>query len=146
MALFKILRGGKDTLASQELHDGWAYFTPEDGGFYIDVVDTINNKPYNERIKISGGGGASTLIECVLEADSWTDNSQTISSSLIETDKNYICAQFEINDDTFAVMSAAVKANIELTTIDAANQSLIFTCNGNVPIVDIPVKIILSEI
>ena len=44
MALFKILRGAKSNLgASNNLTakttDGYAYFTPEDGRFYIDIED-----------------------------------------------------------------------------------------------------------
>lgn len=39
MALFKILRGSKKNLETLEITDGYAYFTPEDGRFYIDVSD-----------------------------------------------------------------------------------------------------------
>ena len=44
MALFKILRGSKDNLINKRvdstkyIHDGYCYFTPEDGKFYIDVA------------------------------------------------------------------------------------------------------------
>ena len=41
MALFKVLRGSSTALSSQPLHDGYAYFTPDDGRFFIDVqLDT----------------------------------------------------------------------------------------------------------
>lgn len=41
MALFKILRGSSTSLSSQPYHDGYAYFTPDTGCFYIDVqLDT----------------------------------------------------------------------------------------------------------
>lgn len=38
MALFKILRGTSDSLSSVPLTDGYAYFTPDDGRFYIDAA------------------------------------------------------------------------------------------------------------
>ena len=40
MALFKIYRGLSTdfTLDKVPLHDGYAYFTPDDGGFYIDAA------------------------------------------------------------------------------------------------------------
>lgn len=37
MALFQILRGKAAKLSSKVFHDGYAYFTPDDGGFYIDA-------------------------------------------------------------------------------------------------------------
>ena len=46
MALFKVLRGTSTALANQPFHDGYAYFTPDDGRFYIDVqLDTA--PPYS---------------------------------------------------------------------------------------------------
>ena len=39
MALFKILRGSKKNLETLKVTDGYAYFTPEDGKFYIDVSE-----------------------------------------------------------------------------------------------------------
>lgn len=53
MALFKILRGGKSTLKDKSIQDGWAYFTPEDKGFYIDVNGDVNGISYNSRLKIN---------------------------------------------------------------------------------------------
>jgi hypothetical protein len=38
MALFKVLRGSSSALDSQPYVDGYAYFTPDDGRFYIDVA------------------------------------------------------------------------------------------------------------
>lgn len=38
MALFKILRGTSTSLSSVPLTDGFAYFTPDDGRFYIDAA------------------------------------------------------------------------------------------------------------
>ena len=43
MALFKPLRGNRSALASQELHDGYAYFCTDDGSFHIDYVDADGN-------------------------------------------------------------------------------------------------------
>jgi hypothetical protein len=40
MSLFKISRGGYTNLP-EDLTDGWAYFTPDNKGFYIDVVENI---------------------------------------------------------------------------------------------------------
>lgn len=37
MALFKILKGQSENLQKAAFHPGYAYFTPDDGKFYIDV-------------------------------------------------------------------------------------------------------------
>ena len=44
MALFKILKGDSSRISTDvtPFHDGYAYFTPDDGGFYIDSEITVN--------------------------------------------------------------------------------------------------------
>lgn len=48
MALFKILRGTANKIMSGEnttqIHDGWAYFSTDDGKFYIDVDSNPNDQ------------------------------------------------------------------------------------------------------
>jgi hypothetical protein len=39
MALFKIFRGSRTRLDSQQKIDGHAYFCPDDGSFHIDYTD-----------------------------------------------------------------------------------------------------------
>lgn len=45
MALFKVFRGKKEALENLKVTDGYAYFTPEDGRFYIDISDTNGVDP-----------------------------------------------------------------------------------------------------
>lgn len=51
MSLFKILRGASSRISTETtpFHDGYAYFTPDDGAFYIDA----NNGEAEERIRIN---------------------------------------------------------------------------------------------
>lgn len=46
MALFKILKGSSTKIDTKTtpFHEGYAYFTPDDGGFYIDVVEGEEQK------------------------------------------------------------------------------------------------------
>ena len=44
MALFKPMYGSSANLATQALHDGYAYFTTDDGHFYIDYKDLLDNQ------------------------------------------------------------------------------------------------------
>ena len=56
--LFKILRGPSSRISKDttEFHDGYAYFTPDDGGFYIDA-ETESTDPdgavQQERIRVN---------------------------------------------------------------------------------------------
>lgn len=42
MALFKILQGSSEGLKKVKATEGYAYFTPDDGKFYIDVESTTD--------------------------------------------------------------------------------------------------------
>ncbi len=67
MALFKVLRGNSTALASQPLHDGYAYFTPDDGRFFIDVqLDTAPTLAH-----ASGVVGGKNVYRIELEATIW---------------------------------------------------------------------------
>ncbi len=74
MALFKILRGPSSELNKLEIHDGWCYFTPDTGLFYID---------YNgERIPLNAAG-SSSLDGAVLEHETLNDSKVEIPSSAL---------------------------------------------------------------
>ena len=57
MALFEILKGKSEKLQQVKATEGYAYFTPDDGKFYIDVnstetaADVVVN--YNETDQIN---------------------------------------------------------------------------------------------
>ena len=42
MALFKILQGSAEGLKNLKATEGYAYFTPDDGTFYIDIDSTTS--------------------------------------------------------------------------------------------------------
>ena len=75
MALFKIFKGSSTNLPS-EMHDGYCYFTTDDGKFYIDYLDvdgtTLKRKP------ISGPGKSIEYIVGTQTAstNAWTGNSK----------------------------------------------------------------------
>ena len=144
MALFKILRGGVDTLKNQPINDGWAYFTPEDGKFYIDVVGTVGGADYGTgvRVPIAGSGGSALILEHTLMASSWVNNTQSVSHDSLDGTYKAIVQLNESNDLDFSVMAAAAKADIKASI---GEQIITFTANGNVPTVDIPIIIYIWE-
>ena len=68
MALFKVLRGSSTALANQPFHDGYAYFTPDDGRFYIDVqLDTAPDYYFDNGIE-----GGKNVYRIEIESKTWS--------------------------------------------------------------------------
>ena len=64
MALFKILRGDSSRLSFVALNDGFAYFTPDNGRFYIDVA--LDEAPLNIPIFKQGQVNGKTVYRLEL--------------------------------------------------------------------------------
>ena len=69
MALFKILQGSSEGLKKLKATEGYAYFTPDDGKFYIDVDTTataaevvVGESSANGVNRICINGGAQSII------------------------------------------------------------------------------------
>lgn len=145
MALFKILRGPKNALASKykTITDGYAYFTPDDGAFYIDVKQ--ENKETNEvfaeaRVRINPD---VRVIESVLSKNAWSDKKQVIT---IESYDPEYC------HGTIGLSSAADLSEIEAATgadlyiSNDFENGIEISCRGpREPQTDIPIRIILQE-
>lgn len=139
MALFKILKGSSSRidLSVTPFHDGYAYFTPDDGGFYIDSEDD----GVQRRIRINPPceGGSSTAITAVLSADGWSDGMQTIFAEGVTADSNGVIGVTQ--DVTEAEMTAAKKA--ELFVFEQGEGMIKVAALGETPACDIPVVTVL---
>ena len=133
MALFKILRGDSSRISTDitEFRDGFAYFTPDDAGFYIDAAVGSENK----RIKV----GASKSVNATLLASAWSDGQQTVTIPELREDHNGTVALPQ--SCTLGQYEAARNASIMVT--GQAKNSLTFTVNGDTPTIDIPITVIL---
>ena len=145
MALFKILRGGKEGLAGTQKTDGWAYFTPENKGFFIDVTSQINGVDYDARIKINEraqtiktvmGNWDMDMKECFIATGL---SSLTGYESLIQLDEDSLATKTAA--EKFAIEAALSLANISYSASSAGTIHCI--SNGKVPLIDIPVVITL---
>lgn len=135
MALFKILRGNSANLNSTPFHDGYAYFTHDDGGFYIDSeVDGVQ-----KRTQINKPGGSTTAINATLLASAWSSGQQTLQIEGVSASSNGVAgvAQ-EISD---AAMESAKEA--ELYVSGQGEGTVTITVFGETPTRDIPVVVIL---
>ena len=140
LALFKILKGESSRISTEitPFHEGYAYFTPDDGGLYIDSSDNGVNKRI--RVTSPGAGGAgSTAVYSTLFASGWVNSEQTISvAGLTENTNGVIGISHDITDEQLEACG-----NAGLYVCGQGNGYLTIALNGNTPPCDIPVVVIL---
>lgn len=132
--LFKILKGNSSRISmdTTAFHEGYAYFTPDDGGFYIDakVGDT------NKRIRMNE---KTVSVNATLTASGWANKQQTVTVSGLTATKDGVVNLAQSATD--AQKNAALEAS--LTVQAQANNALTIAVKGTVPTVDIPITVIM---
>ena len=137
MAIFKLLKGesSRIDLEVTPYNEGYAYFTPDDGGFYIDTEVDGQQK----RIRINPVGGKSIPVDATLLGSGWTDGEQTLHIREIKADSNGIVGIAQEIGNT--ALEAA--HNAELYVSGQGDGALTISAYGETPSVDIPVLLIL---
>lgn len=137
MSLFKVLKGDSSriSLETTPFHDGWCYFTSDDGGFYIDSEDNGIQK----RTRINSGGAKSETVLCILSANKWSNNKQVVNVNGLGAEQNGIIGVSQ--SITAAQMDAACAAKMNVCAQGAG--TLTIAVNGTVPTCDIPVVVVL---
>ena len=136
MALFKILKGDSSRISTDitPFHDGYAYYTPDDAGFYIDAV--YNGE--NVRKKINSVE-SSKSINATLSSSQWINGSQTLSIADIKIDTNGIIGlSHGATDDE---MAACADAGIYVDS--QGDGTLTLSITGSTPSIDIPVVVLI---
>lgn len=118
-------------------HEGWFYFTPDDGGFYVDtVVDGVEQRV---RINSGGSGADSTAVMCTIKAGKWSNGEQTIVVNGLREKQNGIIG---ITQDISTAQMEAVKS-AEMYVCGQGAGTLTIAADGVEPPCDIPVVVIL---
>lgn len=138
MSLFKILKGDSSRIdmRTTPFHDGYAYFTPDDGGFYIDSEDG----GVQRRIRINPDFG-STSVPKTLTANGWSNGQQVLAIEGITADSNGIIGIAQ--NITEAQLEAATNAGLYVCAQGAG--TLTVAVSGETPDCDIPVVAILIK-
>lgn len=138
MALFKILKGDSSRISTDvtPFHDGYAYFTPDDGGFYIDSED--NGEQKRHRINPVNSSG-STAVSVTLLSGRWSSGEQTLQISGVTAESNGVIGLSQSVSD--AEMEAA--KNAELYVCGQGTGTITIAAYGETPTRDIPVVVIL---
>jgi hypothetical protein len=136
--LFKMLKGDSSRISLDitPFHDGWCYYTTDDGKLYIDSEDGGKQK----RTCINPiSGGASRAVSGTLTKNGWVSGRQTLLvAGLQENQNGVIGIAQEVTDSQ---MEAAKGA--ELYVCNQVDGALTVACFGDVPQFDIPVVTIL---
>ena len=82
---------------------------------------------------------ASNSVDVTLSASAWTNGQQTVSVSGLKANQNGIASLPQ--NFSVAVYEAVVAAQLFVSA--QADGSLTFSCNGDVPQIDIPILVIL---
>ena len=137
MALFKIMRGASSRISTDvtAFHDGYAYFTPDDGGFYIDAEYNGEQKRY----RINPIGAGSVAVNATLLASGWSAGQQTIEVQGVSPDTNGFIGLSQTVTD--AEMESA--KNAELYVCGQGQGTVTIATFGETPTRDIPVVVIL---
>ena len=142
MSLFKPLQGDSSRISLDitPFHNGWAYFTPDNGGFYIDCE--VNGEQKRIRVKSpSEGGGSSSAIYGTLRADAWQNSQQKLLvDRLTATQNGVIGVTHNITDEQLQAC-----ANGGLYICDQGEGYLTIAISGDTPPCDIPVVVILLD-
>ena len=138
MSLFKILKGDSSRISTDvtPFHDGYAYFTPDDGGFYIDSED--NGEQKRHRINPVNSSG-STAVSATLLSGRWSSGEQTLQISGVTAESNGVIGLSQSVSD--AEMEAA--KNAELYVCGQGTGTITIAAYGETPTRDIPVVVIL---
>lgn len=136
MALFKALRGDSSRISTDitPFHDGYAYLTPDDGGFYMDATTSEGNKRI--RINPKGKSVAGTLL-----ASGWSGSSQTVPVEGLGASQDGAAG---LPQDISAEALGAARAAMLRVTGQAAG-SITVTADGEIPTVDIPILVYMQE-
>ena len=127
MSLFKILKGDSSriSLEATPFHDGWCYFTDDDGRFYIDSAGEDGTE---KRTEI--GDFSKTSFVKTFTASSWTGGKITIPSSEHKLQlengcvmsKVYMLKNGEYVDSVLAVMDTEVSTDV--------NKNIVLSYDG----------------
>jgi len=139
MALFKILKGDSSRIDMETtpFNEGYAYFTPDDGGFYIDSV--VNG--VQKRIRINGDAGGSNAVPITLYASNWASGQQTIVVSGVTSSSNGVIGLAQNISDS--QMEAAKDS--ELYICGQGNGTITIAAFNDTPNCDIPAVVILID-
>ena len=139
MSFFKISRGDSSRISMDitPFQDGCCYFTSDDRGFYIDILE---DNGIERRVRINpDSNGTSKAVFGTLTKDGWVDRCQTLRIAGLGADQNGFVGIAQNASES--QMETAMNARLPIHS--QADDSITVFCMGDIPRIDIPVVTIL---
>lgn len=153
--LFKILQGPSSRIdtATTPFHEGWAYYTPDDNGFYIDTkvneIEVRQKVNRNEIFVAMVGTTTSAEIASKLQAGytaaivydddipyllSGKNADKCIFTSMAENDGSVIVANYAVEGSTWTKSSYTLPTvgQIPITRVSVSDNKLVITSTDHV--------------
>lgn len=123
MALFKVLRGSRTRLDTQEKIDGHAYFCPDDGSFHIDYTDdsgVVQRKQLNAKnAETLSGLSLDEIKESIIVDSAKVIHGEDLLSNILE---NYILT---IDYDTLLAFDTSEIVTGAASTTSVLGQAIL---------------------
>lgn len=134
--LFKILKGDSSRISKENtpFNEGYAYFTPDDTGFYIDALVGEDE----ERIRINE---RSRTISAVLTADGWSGQIQAVPVQGLSEAANGVIGL--ANDITPLQRDKAISAGLQV--VSQVTGAIVISAADEAPDCDIPIIISIYD-
>lgn len=139
MAIFKILKGPSSRISTSitPFNEGYAYFTPDNNGFYIDAE---TESGVQTRFHVNAA--SVSAVSATLLASGWSNGEQTVAAAGVTATSNGMISLAE--SATSTQYNAAQDAGLMLTA-QGAGTVTVSAMNGTAPTVDIPILILLFD-
>lgn len=140
MAFLKFLKGDSSRIdtSATPFQEGNVYFTPDNGGIYIDSIE--NGAQKRIRIISSGSDGSTiTGLEKTLSASGWTSGRQKITVDGITADSDGIIGISQ----TATTEQKTVCGKAGLYICEQGDGYITIAADGITPASDIPVTIFI---
>lgn len=140
MAFLKFLKGDSSRIdtSATPFQEGNVYFTPDNGGIYIDSIE--NGAQKRIRIISSGSdGNAITSVEKTLSASGWISGKQKINVDVITAGNDGIVGVSQTA--TTEQKTACGKAGLYIC--EQGDGYITIAADGTTPTSDIPVTIFI---
>lgn len=136
MAIFKILKGSSSRISTTvtPFTEGYAYFTPDTNGFYIDAT---TDGGVQTRFHVNSTN--VTALSLTLPSNGWSNGSQTITATGVSSTSDGMIGLPE--SVTSAQLTAAQDAALRLTA--QGTNSITVTATDTVPTIDIPILLLI---
>ena len=133
MALFKIFKGSSKNLGvtggTEKTREGYAYFTPDDGKFYIDIKDSDTVYVGNSTQEVGERGEIPNRICINAGAGSGIEDFEILDCGTAVDDSEIVIKIFSCGDSTSIITEETIFIALgDSTFLTPTEQTIFYDC------------------